>query len=108
MIMKGCYYDIESDLYQGTNCEAATTTSFTDVITILNKYCNSCHSGTSASGGIRLDQYNYVKTYVDNGKLMGSIKWTSGYSPMPQNSSKLSTCDIDKIQAWITAGALNN
>jgi hypothetical protein len=27
---------------------------------------------------------------------------------MPQNSGKISQCEIDKVQAWINAGAPNN
>jgi hypothetical protein len=45
---------------------------------------------------------------VNNGKLMGSITWASGFSPMPKNASKMPDCEIQKIQKWIDQGALNN
>ena len=38
----------------------------------------------------------------------GSIKHDSGYKAMPQNATKLDDCRISKVEAWITAGALNN
>lgn len=108
-MLGGCFYDVESVMYPEKQCTIPATVTFTaDVLPLLNQYCNNCHAGTFASAGIRLDQYSYVKTSVDNGKLMGSIKWSAGYSPMPKNASKLTTCNLDKIQAWITAGALNN
>lgn len=107
--LDGCYTDVESVLYPETNCTPGTRSQYTaDVIPILNTYCNSCHSGTFASGGIRLDGYNYVKIYVDNGKLMGSINWEGGFSPMPKDAGKLSLCNIDKIKTWIDAGAIND
>lgn len=109
IILGGCYSDVESVLYPETNCSSITTSLYSaDVIPILNNYCNSCHSGSFASGGIRLDGYNYVKVYVDNGKLMGSINWDGGFSPMPKDGSKLSPCNIDKIKTWIDSGAANN
>lgn len=108
-ILFGCYSDVESVLYPETNCASITTSLYSvDVVPILNAYCNACHSGTSASGGIRLDGYPYVKVYVDNGKLTGSINWGGGFSPMPKDASKLSPCHLDKIQTWIDSGAANN
>lgn len=109
ILLGGCYYDLETTLYPDTNCTPPTSSTFAaDVLPLLNTYCNGCHSGTYASAGIRLDQFDYVKAYVNNGKLMGSVNWTSGYSPMPKNGGKLSSCNIDKINIWINSGALNN
>lgn len=110
MFLTQCYYDQEGTLYPGSStCTPSATPSFnTDVLPILNARCNSCHSGSFASANIRLDTYNDVMIYVADGSLMGSIRHTSGYSPMPKNSSKLSACDILKISDWIAAGSLNN
>jgi Planctomycete cytochrome C len=105
----GCYYDVESTLYSEGNCGVVTSALFTtDVLPMLNQQCISCHSAALPSGGIRLDTYSAVKVEADNGRLMGSIRWTSGYSPMPKNGNKFSSCNIDKIAAWISQGALNN
>lgn len=109
LLMSACYNDIESVLYPETACPPVTTVSYAnDVAPIMNQYCVSCHSGTFASGGIPLDSYTSVKKYADNGQLLGSIQWASGYSPMPKNGNKLSACRIDIIQKWISAGAPNN
>jgi len=106
----GCYYDKVEVLYPGsTTCtEIAVATFSANVLPLLNTRCNSCHAGSSPSGGIALDTYDNVLKYVNNKSLMGSINFESGYSPMPKNSGKMSACEIGKIQSWIDSGALNN
>lgn len=105
-----CYYDQEGILYPDSyNCTPSANPSYaTDVTTILSTRCNSCHSGSFPSGNIKLDTYNEVMKYVTDGSLIGSIRHTAGFSPMPKNSSKLSLCDIQKIADWIAAGSPNN
>ena len=110
ILLTGCYYDKESILYPGgSTCVAVANPTYSvDVVPILDLKCNSCHSGTSPSAGIKLDSYVEVSKSVKNGSLMGSMNYSSGYSPMPKNSSKMPACEIQKIQDWITQGALNN
>ncbi len=104
-----CYYDQEEVLYPETNCTPVTNPLFeTDVKPILDTYCNTCHSGNFASGGIRLDTYTETIKHVNNGSLLGSVKSTGGFSPMPKNGSKLSACRIQVIENWITAGSPGN
>lgn len=108
-VLSGCYYDHEQILYKTPVCESTTTPTYAAVIVpLLNANCNACHSGAYASAGVRLDSYSYVMTYVNNGKLTGTINQGPGFIPMPLNASKLSDCNINKIQTWITAGAVNN
>jgi mono/diheme cytochrome c family protein len=107
----GCYYDKEELLYPGTACDVTGVTYGATVTSILSAHCYSCHSaaaGNANGGGIILDSYNTLYPYVTNGKLMGSINHASGYSAMPKNATKLNACDIQKIQAWVNAGAPNN
>lgn len=109
--LSGCYYDKEEILYPGGNCDTTNVTYSVTVSGIMNANCTVCHSTSSANangGGIQLDSYSKLKVYVDNGTLMGSINHAGGYSPMPKNATKLSSCDISKIQAWVNAGAPNN
>ncbi|MFN2440044.1 MAG: hypothetical protein ABR503_12650, partial [Chitinophagaceae bacterium] len=60
------------------------------------------------SGNISLGDYTSVKTQVNNGKLFGAINHAPGFSPMPQGANKMSQCDINKVKAWVDAGAPNN
>jgi uncharacterized membrane protein len=107
----GCYYDNEEYLYGNTPCDITAVTYSVTVSTILATSCYNCHgaaTGNANGGGIILDSYTKLKPYVTNGKLMGSINHAGGYSAMPKGATKLNSCDIQKIQAWITAGALEN
>jgi hypothetical protein len=104
-----CYYDNEALLYPGSSCKPVTNPSLaTDVMPILNMRCNNCHSGSSPSAGIKLDSYTEVMKSVNNNSLMGSITHESSFSPMPKNAAKMNSCEIQKIQDWITQGATNN
>ena len=110
MIITGCYYDNEEELYPGAaNCTVPETSTFSgSVLPLLNNRCNSCHGGVSPSGGIKLTTYTDVMKYVNNESLMGSINHLAGFSAMPKNAGKMSSCDIGTIQKWIDSGALNN
>ncbi len=105
-----CYYDSKEFLYpQISKCDTAHITYTFCVKPILDN-CLGCHSNSSAGsygGNIKLQDYTDVKTYVDNGKLIESIKQT-GAKPMPKNSSKLPSEEITIIEKWILKGALDN
>ena len=109
-LLPGCYYDVEEELYplDPSSCDTSGVTYSQTIAPIMNSSCNGCHSSSSPSGGIILDTYNAVKQNVDNGKLMGSVRWESGYSAMPQGGNKLDDCTIRKMETWVNAGAPNN
>jgi len=75
---------------------------------IMAAYCTGCHSGAAASGSIDLSTYANVKVQATNGRLVGSVTHTAGYSAMPKDAAKLSDCQIAQIKKWVAAGALNN
>lgn len=104
----GCYYDKEDLLYNSA-CDTTNVTYSSTITGILNSYgCKSCHSGASASGNINLETYANVKARVTDGKLFGAINHSAGFTPMPDGSAKMNSCDINKVKAWIDAGAPNN
>ena len=124
--VSSCYKDNLAEMTAGSNltgtvgtgsgtgtgtCDLTGTMLFsTHVVPILQTNCgtnNSCH-GSRNSSGINLSTYTGVKSAVSSGRLMASINWTGGASRMPQGGSKLSTCNISRIQKWIDAAALNN
>jgi len=109
LLLTACYYDKEEILYPGSaNCSPAESPIFTtDVLPLLEKKCNNCHSGSFPSGGIKLNSFAEVMKYVNNGSLMGSIKHASGYSAMPKNAGKMPACEVANIQKWIDSGATN-
>lgn len=107
ILLTGCYYDVEEELYG--SCQPGNVTYSTTITNILvGNSCLGCHSGSSPSGNVNLQGYQNVKAKVDDGRLLGAITHANGYAPMPQGASKLTSCDISKIRAWIDAGAPDN
>lgn len=106
-----CYYDSKEFLYPqlSTACDTSNVTYNVCIVTILNESCLGCHGGSASSGGgIKLGSYADVKIRVDDGKLIGSIKWSSGFISMPLGASKLESSKIAIIDKWIKVGAPNN
>lgn len=88
------------------SCDTSAVSFSQHIMPIMNQSCKACHSGASPSAGILLTDYSQVKAQVLNGKLVPSVKRT-GPKPMPPAAS-LPTCSINKIAAWVHAGALDN
>jgi hypothetical protein len=104
--LESCYYDNEVDLYPN-GCVSTNVTYLGFVRPFINSNC-SCHLNGSADGGVILQTYTTLKTYVDNGKLLKVIKHEPGVVAMPQGVPKRSDCEIAKLEAWIIEGALEN
>lgn len=102
----GCYYDVEPN--PGTCDTTNITYSGTIAGIIQSNGCltTDCHGGNSPLSGIRLSDYNSVKARET--RLYGAINHSPGFVAMPQNTGKISQCDINKVQAWVNAGAPNN
>ena len=103
-----CYYDVEEDLYPTTECSTTDMSYQTDILPILQNNCYQCHDAANNFGGITLEGFDQIKTFVNNNQLLGVIRHEAGFSPMPKNSAKLLECEIEKIESWITNGAPNN
>lgn len=89
-------------------CTTGTVSYSKDITDILSN-CQSCHSGTSPSGGINLSNHAGVKTVGDNGKLYNAVAQNGQAQAMPPApSTKLPSCDISKIKSWVDAGCPNN
>lgn len=110
LVVTGCYYDNEEDLYPASNntCDTTNVSYNTTVVPVLQNNCYVCHDAATKSGNIALDTYDDLKRIVDNGKFWGTINHESGFVAMPQNGNKLSDCTLSKIHAWINTGAPNN
>jgi hypothetical protein len=111
-LIGSCYYDKEELLYPVdlNSCDTTNITYSTGVSPLISNYCLMCHGANYATsgGGVNLNDYNNLKTYVENGKLMGTIKHETGYSPMPKGGGMLNECSISIIQSWINNGSPNN
>lgn len=112
-ILPACYYDNAEELYPPESCESSVVSFNREVEPILQSACYSCHDLTNAPAlgdGINLEgHFNFSKYALEEEtKLIGSLKWNGGGSPMPKNGSKLDNCSINKIEVWIEEGRINN
>ena len=110
--VSSCYYDKEELLYSPNNrpcSDSVGVVSYSQkVVPILRQNCYSCHGSTFPSGNIVMGVYTADKTIAQNGKLVGTISHSVGFSPMPTGMSKLTTCQIATIKKWVNEGMLNN
>ena len=105
--LNSCYYDSEEELYPGSNtCDLTNVTYSNSIAPIFSAYCNSCHSSSNPSGYIATD--NYASVTANMSRIRGCVNHLPGYSPMPKDGNKLSTCDLSKIDTWINQGMPNN
>lgn len=101
-----CSSENEEDL-QVAPCDTSSVSFSSDIQAILANNCTDagCHSGPNGIGGLDLNTYASAKRIADDGELMNRI--TGNGSIMPP-AGPLASCDIEKIRAWVTAGAPNN
>ncbi len=94
-----------------SNCSGCDTTQFafnSRVKPIIDTWCVGCHNAGSAGGGYDLSTYTGIVTSITDGRLLGTLQQTAGFSPMPKNTSALSSCDLTAVEKWIAAGYPNN
>jgi mono/diheme cytochrome c family protein len=107
-LISSCYYDNEEVLYPNNgNCDTTNVTYTNTIQPIMSQSCTGCHGSSSPSGGIDLTTYSLVRASAEDGSLLGTMAFQSGYSPMPKGGNKVSDCTLNKIQAWINKGYPN-
>lgn len=109
LFTSGCYNDSEEYLYPELpgSCDTANVTFSASIQPITDGYCKSCHSGSSPSGNVLLENYDQIKAIADDERFVNVINAANGYPLMPQGSA-LSECSIRTIEIWVAAGAPNN
>ena len=110
LFMQSCYFDNKEDLFQylDSSCNFIEVSYQNDVLPVLQSDCISCHNQNDPQGNVDLEGYTAVKIHADNGSLYGSIAHEVNYSVMPPSGQKINACAIEKIKAWVEAGAENN
>ncbi|MBS1650661.1 MAG: hypothetical protein JSU07_01505 [Bacteroidetes bacterium] len=119
LLFSSCYKDNFGERYPsspgvvGPCSDTTLTISYSLQITpILNNTsynCMGCH-GASYHGVTKLSTYSGVAAVAQNGNLVSSVAWdNSSIQKMPQGSlSRISSCDIATIRAWVRQGYQNN
>jgi mono/diheme cytochrome c family protein len=95
------------------DCDSLNVTFSEIVFPIVQNSCYGCHSGSNPNGGISLTNYAQIKAAASipsgsPGSLLGSITYSSGNVPMPDNGAPLSDCKIAQIRKWINDGMPDN
>ncbi len=131
LLLVACAGDPTGD--NGNGNGGGTPTLSADIQPIFTSSCalSGCHAGISPQQGMNLSAgISHANTVgvasnqspllrimagnPDSSYLVHKIQGTqgtvggAGSSRMPRGRSPLSQADIDRIRAWITAGALNN
>jgi hypothetical protein len=107
-LLYSCAYDDEETLNPMGSCDTVDITYSGVIQPLLASNCYSCHSGSSPTGGIRLDSYEYVSEVAMDGSLSGTVNWEPGYPPMPRNLDQLDSCKLYYINTWIEEGYPDN
>ncbi len=88
-------------------CDTTNVTFSKTVMPILEANCVGCHSGPAATAGVNLSNYDGLKRVVSSNRFPNVLTGASGAPQMPPGS-RLSACDITRIQAWVRKGAVND
>lgn len=107
-IPTSCTYHNEEELYTIEPCDTTNVTYSENINAILSNKCNACHSKSSALGGVVTENYDDLKTIVNDGRFWGTINHLKGYEKMPKGLNKLSDCELKKIEIWMDNGAPKN
>jgi hypothetical protein len=110
-IAGSCYYDSEEALYPtlSSSCDTVNVTFSGTITTILANNCLSCHSNAAAaSAGGNIMLQDYADVHAKTAAILGSIKHSGSYSPMPKNGGMIKPCSITQFDIWVNKGAQNN
>ncbi|WP_375415859.1 hypothetical protein [uncultured Hymenobacter sp.] len=108
----GCTYEVGEVVAPCTEDLSAVTYA-TDIKPLLQANCYQCHSDQNkgAGGGYSWENFKRLQDYAKSGVLTAVVEQTDkSYKNvyMPRGGQKLSACDIERIKAWVAAGAPQN
>lgn len=103
MVTPGCYYDSEEYLY--SICDTTAVTYASTIAPLMQGSCAvpGCHVPGGTGPG-DFTSYTGVKGKVDNGTFRAVTIVNRSMPP----AGPLSTCDQQRLDAWLNAGAPNN
>jgi hypothetical protein len=97
----------KEDTTTTTDCTGTIPTYSSDIAAIFNASCATagCHSGSFPADGLDLSSFATAKNASLNGKVLASMKHSSGTVAMPLGGTKLADAVISKVECWINNGA---
>jgi hypothetical protein len=103
---QGCVYHKADEEYPFV-CDTTNVTYNVEIHSIVEQNCNTiqCHEGPDCESGLNFFDYSVMSDAALNGTLLAAVMHEPGVPEMPKGKPKLQDCDIDKIAAWVHAGA---
>lgn len=101
-----CYYDNEVEQYGVTVCDTAALSYSTHILPIIEANCLTCHRPGGEQSSSPFNTFEQVKPYATSLELVQRI--TGNGQPLMPPAGAMSSCDQEKITAWVRAGAPNN
>jgi hypothetical protein len=114
LVLPGCYFDNEQELYPyNNNCDTTAITYSITITPIIQHNCNTCHGSSTAvvsGAGIDLEGHANLSGYITAHQtlFLNAIQHTGSAVPMPLGGGSLSSCNLTHIKMWIDAGMPNN
>lgn len=112
---QSCTYNKEKILYPPKPCDTIAVSFKKTIKPLIVANCTSvgCHITSNPSNNIVLENYLNIKDQVltlKNGipLIYGAVAQLTGFTQMPKGGTKLTSCEIAKLKAWINQGALDN
>jgi len=96
----GCENNVENDPDQNpTDCAVVEAYYEESVAPILTQNCIGCHSDSSPSGGLNLDDYTSVR--IGMGDVLDRVNREEGSSGfMPQGGTRLTDIELSILQSF--------
>ena len=113
----GCTYEQgKQDTPKPCDADLSAVSYAKDIVPILARNCQNCHAQSvylSQGGGHNWDNHAELQSYAKSGSLVAVLeqkdpRYAAVYMPRPIGSAKLAACDIERIKAWVAAGAPKN
>jgi len=122
VFFQSCFYDKADQQYPspkdstGNNtCDTTNIRYSVEIKSILDANCQTCHdeNGANTVSGFNLYDYATISGLALDGQftygtLLSAVMHQGGAPMMPEDGPMLNDCDINKIAAWVHAGAPNN
>jgi hypothetical protein len=100
--LSSCYYDVEEELYPGSNCQTIELPTYTNSIkAVIDANCAT--SGCHVDGGTGPANFTSYQGFVDY--LPGGFEARVIDARDMPPSIPLTPCDYQLFQIWITNGA---
>jgi len=101
-----CYYDNEVEQYGTTVCDTVALSYSIHIHPIIKANCVSCHTPGGQQSSSPMNTFEQVKPYATSREIVQRIRGDG--QPLMPPAGAMSSCDQEKIAAWVNAGSPNN